>query len=76
MKVQLDDFRAKRAAGLGNIFGPADPELKQCDENHEKKMSVINDRLVPMLETMGEDLENATDRYLVFKHLLGTAIHA
>jgi hypothetical protein len=62
LKLQLDDFRAKRAAGLGNIFGPSDPELKLCDENHEKKMTVINDRLVPMLETMGEDLENATDR--------------
>jgi len=62
LKVQLDDFRAKRAAGLGNIFGPSDPELKLCDDNNEKKMSVINDRLVPMLETMGEDLENATDR--------------
>jgi len=62
LKVQLDDFRAKRAAGLGNIFGPSDPELKLCDENNEKKMTVINDRLVPMLETMAEDLENATDR--------------
>merc|ERR1719318_1376792 len=62
LKLQLDDFRAKRAAGLGNIFGPADPELKLCEENNEKKMSVINDRLVPMLETMAEDLENATDR--------------
>ena len=28
-------------------------------------MSVINDRLVPMLETMAEDLENATDRFLL-----------
>ena len=59
----MDDFRAKRAAGLGNIFGPSDPELKLCDENNDKKMTVINDRLVPMLETMGEDLENATDRF-------------
>merc|ERR1712013_937836 len=31
-------------------------------DNNEKKMTVINDTLVPMLETMGEDLENATDR--------------
>jgi len=62
LKVQLDDFRAKRAAGLGNIFGPSDPELKLCDESNDKKMAVINDRLVPMLETMGEDLDNATDR--------------
>ena len=61
LKHQLDEFRATRAAGLGNIFGPADPELKLCDENLEKRMTVINERLVPMLETMAEDLENATD---------------
>ena len=62
LKLQLDDFRATRAAGLGNIFGPADAELKLCDDNTDKRMSVINDRLVPMLETMAEDLENATDK--------------
>ena len=62
LKLQLDDFRATRDAGLGNIFGPADAELKLCDDNTEKRMSVINDRLLPMLETMAEDLENATDK--------------
>ena len=62
LKLQLDEFRATRAAGLGNIFGPSDPELKLCDDSTEKRMTVINERLVPMLETMAEDLENATDR--------------
>ena len=61
LKFQLDDFRAKRAAGLASIFGPPDSELNQCDDNPEKRMNVINDRLVPLLETMAEDLDNATD---------------
>ena len=73
--VQLDDFRAKRAAGLGNIFGPPDPELRLCDENLEKKMAVINDRLVPVLETMAEDLENATDQGSTLCAALATVLH-
>ena len=73
--VQLDDFRAKRAAGLGNIFGPPDPELKLCDENLEKKMAVINELLVPVLETMAEDLENATDRNSTLCAALATVLH-
>ena len=75
LSVQLDDFRAKRAAGLGNIFGPPDPELRLCDENLEKKMAVINDRLVPVLETMAEDLENATDRNSTLCAALATVLH-
>ena len=61
LKFQLDDFRAKRAQGLGNIYGPPDSELKICDDNQDKRMQVINERLVPLLETMAEDLDNATD---------------
>ena len=75
LKVQLDDFRAKRAAGLGNIFGPPDPELRLCDENLEKKMAVINELLVPVLETMAEDLENATDRNSTLCAALATVLH-
>lgn len=74
LKHQLDEFRATRAAGLGNIFGPADPELKLCDENLEKRMTVINERLVPMLETMAEDLENATDRNSTLCSSLATVL--
>ena len=74
LKLQLDEFRATRAAGLGNIFGPADPELKLCDENQEKRMTVINERLVPMLETMAEDIENATDRNSTLCSSLATVL--
>ena len=64
-----------RDSGVGNIFGPPDPELRLCDENLEKKMAVINDRLVPVLETMAEDLENATDRNSTLCAALATVLH-
>ena len=46
LKVQLDDFRAQRAAGLGGMFGPPDVELRGAEETQEKRLAVINDRLV------------------------------
>ena len=79
LKVQLDDFRAQRAAGcccndellscsifniigLGGMFGPPDPELKAAEETEVKRLAVINERLVPLLDSMAEDLENASDK--------------
>ena len=38
-------------------------------------MAVINDRLVPVLETMAEDLENATDRNSTLCAALATVLH-
>jgi len=74
LKVQLDDFRATRAAGLGAIFGPNDHELRLCDENVGKRNQVIDDLLVPVLETMSEDLENATDRSSTMASSLATVL--
>jgi len=62
LKVQLDDFRAQRAAGLGGMFGPPDPELKAAEETVDKRLAVINERLVPLLDSTAEDLENASDK--------------
>ena len=75
LKVQLDDFRAKRAAGLGNIFGPADTELRLCDESPDRRAAVITDCLVPVLETMAEDLECATDRNSTLCSSLATVLN-
>jgi hypothetical protein len=38
LKEQLAEFRDKRAAGLGSIFGPPDQELKQCIDNRTKEL--------------------------------------
>lgn len=44
LKRQLNDFRVTRTTGLGNIYGPADSELKMCFENVDRRMSVIHER--------------------------------
>lgn len=74
LKVQLDDFRAKRAAGMGNMYGPQDHELKQCEDSTQKRIQVIEERLLPILETMSEDGENATDRNATLCSALATVL--
>ena len=51
LKEQLAEFRDKRAAGLGSIFGPNDPELKQCIDNRTRELGVIDELLLPLLES-------------------------
>ena len=51
LKEQLAEFREKRAAGLGGIFGPPDQELKMCIDNRNKELQVIDDLLLPLLES-------------------------
>ena len=62
LKVQLDDFRAQRAAGMGGMFGPPDPKLRAAEETVDRRLAVINKRLVPLLDSMVEDLENASEK--------------
>ena len=52
VKEQLADFREKRAAGLGAIYGPGDAELRACVDNRTKELAVIDDLLVPLLDTL------------------------
>ena len=51
LKEQLAEFREKRAAGLGGIFGPPDQELKMCIDNRNRELQVIDDLLLPLLES-------------------------
>ena len=44
------------------MFGPPDPELKAAEETVDKRLAVINERLVPLLDSTAEDLENASDK--------------
>jgi hypothetical protein len=74
LKVQLDDFRAQRAAGLSGMFGPPDSELKVADETSDRKLVVINERLVPLLDSMAEDLENASDKMSTLCAALATVM--
>jgi hypothetical protein len=49
---QLSEFKEKRASGMGNIFGPDDAELRECKENKNKRLDVINRYLIQWLDTL------------------------
>ena len=74
LKVQLDDFRAQRAAGMGGMFGLPDPELRAAEEMVDRRLAVINERLVPLLDSMAEDLENASDKTATLCAALATVM--
>ncbi len=52
LKEQLSDFRAKREAGLGNLFGPPDSDLRLCIENRNKELQVIDELITPILDSL------------------------
>jgi len=50
LKHQLSEFREKRRAGLGFLYGPEDSELQSCSQNKSKELQVIEDTLLPFLQ--------------------------
>ncbi len=53
LKEQLSQLREKRAAGLGALFGgPTDAELRACVDNRARELAVVEEHLVPKLDSM------------------------
>ncbi|KAG0693064.1 Rho guanine nucleotide exchange factor 11 [Chionoecetes opilio] len=52
LNEQLADFRNKRSAGLGSIFGPADHLLEESIHNKAKELQIVEHLLVPCLESV------------------------
>lgn len=52
LNEQLADFRNKRSAGLGSIFGPADHLLEESMHNKPKELQIVENLLVPCLESV------------------------
>ncbi|XP_042870466.1 rho guanine nucleotide exchange factor 11-like isoform X2 [Penaeus japonicus] len=74
LNEQLADFRNKRSAGLGSIFGPRDHVLEESIHNKAKELQIVEHLLVPCLESVSEDLKNATDQMLVTASSLATIL--
>ena len=49
---QLHEFRNKRLAGLGEMFGPKDEILEECVENKALEIKTIEDVLEPHIKKM------------------------
>ena len=49
---QLADFRGKRTAGLGAMFGPKDSELEEARHDKAREGRIVEEVLVKLLETV------------------------
>jgi len=50
LSEQLADFRQKRVAGLGALFGASDAELEESEHDKSKESSIIEGRILPHIE--------------------------
>lgn len=46
---QLDDFKNKRTAGLGSMFGPPDNQLEESINDPHKQLKIVEEYLLPRL---------------------------
>ncbi|XP_045595690.2 rho guanine nucleotide exchange factor 12 isoform X4 [Procambarus clarkii] len=74
LNEQLADFRNKRSAGLGSIFGPPDHSLEESMHNKTKELQIVESLLLPCLECVSDDLKNATDHMIVTASSLATIL--
>eukprot|EP00095_Tigriopus_kingsejongensis_P006823 maker-scaffold82_size396747-snap-gene-1.19 protein:Tk06823 transcript:maker-scaffold82_size396747-snap-gene-1.19-mRNA-1 annotation:"conserved hypothetical protein" len=69
---QWVEFTNQRNAGFGSFYGPPDSELETYSENRTKELEIINDLLCPVIDSLSNDLENATNRTLAIAASLAT----
>ncbi|KAJ8683003.1 hypothetical protein QAD02_018795 [Eretmocerus hayati] len=57
LNEQLADFQQKRIAGLGTLFGPTDAQLDESASDKNRETKIIEQYLLPHMETHLEDVE-------------------
>ncbi|XP_065563903.1 uncharacterized protein LOC136029437 isoform X6 [Artemia franciscana] len=61
VKMELDDFRNKRQAGLAGLFGPSDEDLKEASVDLNKEIKVVETLLLPKLQEYSEEIDGCLD---------------
>ena len=75
VKMELDDFRNKRQAGLAGLFGPSDDDLKGANVDMNKEIKVIETLLLPKLQEYSEEIDGCLDdRSLACASALATVL--
>lgn len=49
---QLDDFRVKRTAGLGTMYGPPDAQLMDAKGDKNREQKIFEETLMPKLQKL------------------------
>lgn len=54
---QLQEFQAKRVAGLGTMYGPGDTVLSEAKGDKAKEQKIVEETLIPKLQQYLEEVE-------------------
>lgn len=54
---QLEEFKLKRTAGLGTMFGPSDQQLCEAKGDKAREQRVFEETLLPRLQQLVDELE-------------------
>lgn len=54
---QLEEFKQKRTAGLGTMFGPSDQQLFEAKGDKLREQKVFEETLLPRLQQLVDELE-------------------
>lgn len=71
---QLDEFKLKRTAGLGTMFGPSDQQLCDAKGDKVKEQRVFEETLLPKLQLLVEELEREAPNECPKKSALCSAL--
>ncbi|XP_050061635.1 rho guanine nucleotide exchange factor 12 isoform X7 [Aphis gossypii] len=76
LNEQLSDFRHRRTAGLGTLFGPPDFQLDDSINDKVKELKIIEMILVPNMEPFIEDMDKeiVDDRRFTMAAALATVM--
>ncbi|XP_025425512.1 rho guanine nucleotide exchange factor 11-like isoform X3 [Sipha flava] len=76
LNEQLSDFRHRRTAGLGTLFGPPDSQLDDSINDKPKELKIIEMILVPNMEPFIEDMDKeiVDDRRFTMAAALATVM--
>lgn len=75
---QLFEFQTKRTAGLGTMFGPSDQQLQEAKGDKLKEHRIVEEKLMPKLQQLLDDLEkdggNECPKKLALSSALSTVL--
>ncbi|XP_060844001.1 rho guanine nucleotide exchange factor 11 isoform X7 [Rhopalosiphum padi] len=76
LNEQLSDFRHRRTAGLGTLFGPPDFQLDDSINDKVKELKIIEMILIPNMEPFIEDMDKeiVDDRRFTMAAALATVM--
>lgn len=74
IQQQLNEFQAKRIAGLGTMFGPSDQQLADAKGDKVKEQRIVEETLMPRIQQLIDDLDKDAQSECPKKSALSSAL--